>query len=126
LGDGPLRPCSIEVSIDTVTWPLNAAPGAAAGGAGAVVQGTVATISGSSITVTESNGTSLPVAVNASTAVSATGPVPLSGIAVGDTVRVRGATSGASVAATSITDGVSGLGRPGQAANAGGQASSNA
>jgi hypothetical protein len=99
-----------------------AVPGAAAGGAGSVAQGTISSISGSTITVSESNGTAVPVAVNASTAVSVTRPEPLSGIAAGDTVWVRGTTSGTSVAATSIADGVSSFGQSGQAPNSGGQA----
>jgi hypothetical protein len=77
------------------------------------------------MTVTKSDGTSVSVAVNSSSPVTVTRSIPLSGIAVGDTVRVRGTTSGTSVAATSITDGVSGFGGPGQAANGGGQATSN-
>jgi hypothetical protein len=94
--------------------------GAAGGAAGTVVQGTVASNDGATMTVTESNGTSVSVAVNASTPVSVTRSISLSGVAVGDTVRVRG-TGSTSIAATSITDGVSGFGRFGQGANGGGQ-----
>jgi hypothetical protein len=89
------------------------------------VQGTVASNDGSTLTVTESNGTSVSIAVNASTPVSVTRSIPLSGIAVGDTVRVRGTGSSTSVAATSITDGVSGFGRFGPGANGGAPAASN-
>jgi hypothetical protein len=99
--------------------------GTASGTAGTIVRGTVASVDGSTITVTESNGTSVSVAVNGSTPVSVSRFIPLSGIAVGDTVRVRGSSSGTSVAATSILDGVIGFGPPGQAPNGGGQAASN-
>jgi hypothetical protein len=94
--------------------PGGGAPGTAGG---TLVRGTVASNDGTTLTVTESNGTSVAVAVNASTPVSVTRTIPLSGIAVGDTVRVRGNGS-TTVAATSITDGVSGFGRPGQAGGA--------
>jgi hypothetical protein len=99
--------------------------GAAGGVAGTVVQGTVASNDGSTLTVTQSNGSPTSIAVNGSSAVSLTRSIPLSAIAIGDTVRVRGTTSGTTVAATSITDGVTGFGRPGQAANGGGQAPTN-
>jgi hypothetical protein len=77
------------------------------------------------MTVTEFNGTSVSVAVNGSSTVSVTRSIPLGAIAVGDAVRVRGTPSGTSVAATSITDGLSGFGGLGQAPNGGGQAATN-
>ena len=76
------------------------------------VRGTVASINGTTITVTGKNGTSYTADVSGATflksTTSGTKPttVTISGIAVGDTVAVRGTVTGDSVVATQVTDGV--------------------
>ena len=82
------------------------------------VMGTVASVSGNTITVTGKNGTTYTVdASNAkflkgssSTNTTATAPstVTIANIAVGDTVAIRGTVTGTSVVATTVMDGLTG------------------
>jgi len=96
------------VSAATATTSTGTATHAHMGGGG--VRGTVASVSGSIITVTGKNGTTYTVdATSAKFTKSASGAKPaaatISDIAVGDTVAVRGTVSGDSVTATSVRDG---------------------
>lgn len=75
------------------------------GGKGHGVTGTVSAISGDTVTITNSNGTSYTVdATNAK--VSEIVSLPVSGIKIGDKIGVQGTVSGTSVSATRITDGL--------------------
>ena len=88
--------------------------GGARGGRG--IGGTVASVSGTTLTVTSkagpNGGTATTYTVDASSAtVTKSGATSsVSGIAVGDTVMVQGTVSGTSVTATSISDGQFGKG----------------
>ncbi|HEY2439755.1 MAG TPA: hypothetical protein VGI07_05975 [Solirubrobacteraceae bacterium] len=83
-----------------------AAGGAAAGGAGGGASfGTVASVSGKTIYVTETSGNTVKVRLSSATKVSKTQPVPRSAIRPGDTIIVQGVTgSGGTVSAASVTD----------------------
>jgi len=76
------------------------------------VMGTVASISGSTITVTGQNETTYTVDASAatfkksSTAGTAPTTVTISSIAVGDKVAIRGTVSGTTVTATDVMDGI--------------------
>jgi hypothetical protein len=90
------------------TRPAGAGPG---GGAN-FVRGTVASLTPTAVTVSEANGTSVAVTTNSSTTVVLARSATIKDIAVGDTVVVRGTTTGATVAAVSVADGLTGFGRP--------------
>jgi hypothetical protein len=96
------------------------AAGARANGGG-FTSGKIASVNGSTITVTTTAGTTVTVSTTDTTTVLKSTKIDLSGLAVGDTVTVVG-TPGSSntVAARAITDGVAGLG--GFGGGAGGQA----
>lgn len=83
-----------------------AAGGAAAGGAGGGASfGTVASVSGETIYVTETSGNTVKVRLSSATKVSKTQPVSRSAIRPGDTIIVQGVTgSGGTVSAASVTD----------------------
>jgi hypothetical protein len=96
------------------------AAGARANGGG-FTSGKIASVNGSTLTVTTTAGTTVTVSTTDTTTVLKSTKIDLSGLAVGDTVTVVG-TPGSSntVAARAITDGVTGLG--GFGGGAGGQA----
>ena len=98
------------------TPPGGSAGGAAGGGQPDTsrmrVAGKVTAIDGSAITVTTSTGTA-KITVSPSTTYSTTETVALADLKVGDTAMVQGATSGSTVAATSIRIGA--FGGPGGA-----------
>ena len=78
----------------------------------------MASVDGSTITVTAQDGSAVKVTTTSSTTVSVTKQISLSDLAVGDTVRVNGTVEGTTVAATSIqkgdlTGGFFGRGGPG-------------
>ena len=91
-------------------------PGGPGGkGMGQGVMGTVTTVNGSTLTVTEKSGTVYTVdATSAKVMKGAAGSAPttstLSSVAVGDTVGIRGTVTGQNVVATDIMDGVFGRG----------------
>ncbi len=91
--------------------PGTANPAIRPGGMG--IRGTVASISGTTLTVTSSQGFSSTTATTTYTVDASNATVTKSGqassvsaIAVGDTVMIQGTVSGASVTATTIKDGV--------------------
>src|SRR5947209_7457529 len=76
--------------------------------------GTVKSISGSTLTVTQQDGTTKTVDTNGSTAVSVLKAVSINDLATGQVVVVRGTTnSDGTVSATSVSDGVGGFRRGG-------------
>ena len=94
----------------------NGGPGGPNGGG--FTAGQVASVDGSTITVTAQDGSAVKVTTTSSTTVSVTKQISLSDLAVGDTVRVNGTVDGTTVAATSIqkgdlTGGFFGRGGPG-------------
>jgi hypothetical protein len=78
--------------------------GAAGGGQGSASFGTVASVKGKTIYVTEASGNTVKVNLSAATKVSKTQSVSRSAIRPGDTVVVQGVSSGRSVTAASVTD----------------------
>jgi hypothetical protein len=73
--------------------------------------GTVKSISGSSLTVTQQDGTTKTVTTNASTAVSVLKTVSINDLATGQPIVVRGTTnSDGTVKATNVVQGVGGFG----------------
>ena len=81
------------------------------GGKGPGVMGTVTSVSGSTLTVTEKSGTVYTVdATSAKVMKGTAGSKPaastLSSVAVGDTVGIRGTVTGQNVVATDVMDGV--------------------
>ena len=69
------------------------------------VSGTVTSVSGSTITVAASDGTTATVTLSSSTNLRATASSSVSALAVGDTVRVMGTTSGNTTTANVINVG---------------------
>ena len=77
--------------------------------------GTVTAINGNTITLTGKNGTTYTVDAS-SASIKKVSTINVSGIAVGDTLMVNGTTSGTSISAKSIIDGMLGSGKPASAA----------
>jgi hypothetical protein len=73
--------------------------------------GTVSAVNGSTITLTGKNGTTYTVNAGSATVKKVTDS-SVSNIAVGDTLMVNGATSGDTITATNIVDGMLGSGKP--------------
>ncbi|HEX5331806.1 MAG TPA: DUF5666 domain-containing protein [Cellulomonas sp.] len=98
----------------------NGMPGGAAGtgGPGGFTSGEIASIDGSTLTITTSDGTSVKVTTSSDTTVSQTADADVSALAVGDTVTVVGQTADdSSVTAQAITEGSTGFGMPGGTQN---------
>jgi len=106
-------------AADTATTPTTQSSTYSGSHAGHGVMGTVASVSGTTITVTGKNGTTYTVDASNATFLKTTPPVAgstptapttitIAGIAVGDTVRVQGTVSGTSVTATKVIDGIGG------------------
>jgi hypothetical protein len=88
-----------------------------AGGPGGFTSGEIASIDGSTLTITTSDGTTVKVTTSSDTTVSQTTDADVSALAVGDTVTVVGQTADdSSVTAEAITEGSTGFGMPGGAA----------
>ena len=95
-----------------------AAAGGTGGGPGGFTSGTIASIDGSTLTVTASDGTSVKVTTSSGTTVSKSAAADVSALAVGDTVTVVGQTAAdSSVTAQAITEGSTGFGAPGGTQN---------
>ena len=95
-----------------------AAAGGTGGGPGGFTSGTIASIDGSTLTVTASDGTSVKVTTSSGTTVSKSAAADVSALAVGDTVTVVGQTAAdSSVTAQAITEGSTGFGVPGRTQN---------
>jgi hypothetical protein len=95
-----------------------AAAGGTGGGPGGFTSGTIASIDGSTLTVTASDGTSVKVTTSSGTTVSKSAAADVSALAVGDTVTVVGQTAAdSSVTAQAITEGSTGFGVPGGTQN---------
>ena len=73
--------------------------------------GTVTAINGNTITLTGKNGTTYTIDAS-SASIKKVSTINVSGIAVGDTLMVNGTTSGSSITAKSIIDGMLGTGKP--------------
>jgi len=90
--------------------------GVGAGGPGGFTSGEIASIDGSTLTITTPDGTTVKVTTSADTTVSQTTDADVSALAVGDTVTVVGQTADdSSVAAQAITEGATGFAGPGGA-----------
>lgn len=99
-----------------------AAGGGTAGGPGRFTSGEIASIDGSTLTLTTSDGTSVKVTTSPGTTVSQTAAAVVSALAVGDTVTVVGQRAAdSSVTAQVITEGLTGFGASGGAAPSGTQ-----
>lgn len=97
-------------------------PGSGQRVGGNLTTGTIATVDGSKLTLTETDGTTVTVATDAKTRVSDRTTGSLSDLTVGSTVRVLGTTSGNGLAARSITVGDDGTaGGPGGPGGGGGR-----
>jgi Domain of unknown function (DUF5666) len=95
-----------------------AAAGGTGGGPGGFTSGTIASIDGSTLTVTASDGTSVKVTTSSGTTVSKSAAADVSALAVGDAVTVVGQTAAdSSVTAQAITEGSTGFGAPGGTQN---------
>lgn len=70
------------------------------------VHGTVSSVSGTTLIVTDPNGTAYTVDASKATVMKAQATASVSDIAVGDTVGVRGTVNGTQVTATDIMDGL--------------------
>ena len=93
------------------------AAGGTAGGPGRFTSGQIASIDGSTLTLTTSDGTSVKATTSSGTTVSQTADADVSALAVGDAVTVVGQTAAdSSVTAQAITEGSTGLGMMGGAA----------
>jgi hypothetical protein len=106
-------------SSSTTASAAAAAQGRAGGfaGAGGFTAGQIASIDGSTLTVTKSDGTTVTVTTSPSTTVSQTAQADVSALTVGESVTVIGQTgSDSSVTAQSITEGTAGFGGPGAGA----------
>ena len=99
----------------------NGLPGGAGGDDGAAgtgrpggfTSGEIASIDGSTLTITTSDGTTVKVTTSTGTTVSKSAATDVSALAVGDTVTVVGQTaSDSSVTAQAITEGSTGFGAP--------------
>jgi Domain of unknown function (DUF5666) len=80
------------------------------GAGGGFTAGKIASINGSSITLTAADGSTVTVTTTGSTTVSKTAASDLSALAVGDTITVIGQKSGTSVAAQAISEGAGAFG----------------
>jgi hypothetical protein len=80
------------------------------GGRGGFTAGAVTSVDGSTITIRTIAGDTVTVTTTADTKVSVTKTIKLADLAVGDTVRVNGTTTGTTVAADSIEKGELGFG----------------
>ena len=80
-------------------------------------EGSVTAVSGNTITLTGKNGATYTIDAE-SAKVKKVSDSDVSNIAVGDTLQVNGSTSGSTVTATNIVDGVMGFGQHGQPATA--------
>lgn len=99
--------------------------GAATGGPGGGSFGTVASVSGRTLYVTQASGNTVKVRLSSATKVSKTQSVSRSSIHPGDTVVVQGVSgSGGTVSAASVTDSGRGAGVFGAAGASGGSAGS--
>lgn len=95
-----------------------AAAGGTGGGPGGFTSGTIASIDGSTLTVTASDGRSVKVTTSSGTTVSKSAAADVSALAVGDAVTVVGQTAAdSSVTAQAITEGSTGFGAPGGTQN---------
>ncbi|PVU82506.1 hypothetical protein DDP54_05230 [Cellulomonas sp. WB94] len=95
---------------------IAAGGGSGSGGPGGFTSGEIASIDGSTLTITTSDGTTVTVTTSSDTTVSQTADADVSALAVGDTVTVVGQTADdSSVAAQAITEGSTGFGLPGGA-----------
>lgn len=100
----------------------NGMPGGAGGSPGGFTSGEIASIDGSTLTITTSDGTTVKVTTSSDTTVSQTTDADVSALAVGDTVTVVGQTADdSSVTAQAITEGSTGLGMMGGGAPGGTQ-----
>jgi hypothetical protein len=86
-------------------------PGGQGGfGGGGMTFGTIASVDGNTLTVTDSSGKTITVAVPSSATVTANQEVSLAELAAGDTVIVRGETGDdGTITATSVTEGAGGF-----------------
>src|SRR4029077_13981040 len=80
------------------------------GGRGGFTAGAVTSVDGSTITIKTVAGDTVTVSTTADTKVSVTKTIKLSDLAVGDTVRVTGTTTGTTIAADAIEKGALGFG----------------
>ncbi|MFN8172035.1 MAG: DUF5666 domain-containing protein [Candidatus Nanopelagicales bacterium] len=79
-------------------------------GGGGMTFGTIASVDGNTLTVTDSSGKTITVAVPSSATVTANQEVSLAELAAGDTVIVRGETGDdGTITATSVTEGAGGF-----------------
>jgi hypothetical protein len=119
-------------SSSTAQAGVGAAAGARAGGGfgaggaggaaarGGFTAGQIASIDGSTITITKSDGSTAKVTTSSSTTVSQTAQADVSALKVGDPVTVIGPTAAdSSVTATAITEGATGFGGAGGGARGG-------
>lgn len=91
-----------------------------ASGAGGFTAGQIASIDGSTLTITTSDGKTVKVTTTSSTTVSRTTPSDVASLKSGDTVTVIGpAAADGSVAAQRISEGTGGLGGQGAGARPG-------
>jgi len=79
--------------------------------------GTVSAVNGNTITLTGKNGTAYTIDAS-SAKVKKVSDSSVSNIAVGDTLEVSGSTSGSTITATNIVDGLMNFGKPGQPSTA--------
>lgn len=123
-----------SVTAATGAGPLGAGgppPGAGSpagttgGGSFGFAEGTVSTVNGSTLAITESSGATVSVTTSSATSVTTVSPASLAALSTGQDVRVVGTTAGdGTVAATAIMEGQdagprSGFGPPGRAPAAG-------
>jgi hypothetical protein len=80
------------------------------GGRGSFTAGAVTSVDGSTITIKTVAGDTVTVSTTADTKVTVTKTIKLSDLAVGDTVRVNGTTTGTTIAADAIEKGELGFG----------------
>lgn len=100
-------------------------PGGQGGfGGGGMTFGTITSVDGNTLTITDSSGKAVTVAVPSSATVTANQEVSLAELAAGDTVIVRGETGDdGTITATSVTEGAGGF--PGGGFGAGQAGTSN-
>ena len=103
----------------------NASSTANRAGRGSGIMGTIASVSGTTITVTgtgPNNGTTYTVDASNAKVEKGNASSTISGIATGDTVMIQGTVSGTNVTATNIHDGKGGFGGHGRGGSGMGQA----